>query len=191
MVCSALLIGLLLGLSYTDVRWHLLPNRVTYPATAVGLLANLLTTLWGTEASPVEAEAWSNRWGFVGIGPSGMGFLACGGLLLICYIFMPGEVGGGDVKLLAMVGAYLGVYPGLEVVLWTFVIAACFSLLRLVWQLGAWSLITRTIRHLVGRLRWGAQWEMPLEDRQALRSPLYLTPSTLLAVVVVRFGLFG
>ena len=47
----------------------------------------------------------------------------CGAAMLVCYVLFAGGVGGGDLKLIAMMGAWLGVYRGLEAMLWTMVIA--------------------------------------------------------------------
>ncbi len=191
MVCSVMLLGVLCFVSYTDVRWHRIPNNIVYPATVVAWAACGLTTWFGSQesAAVVDTRFWAEPFGFVSIHDSCLGALGCGGVLLVCYLFMAGEVGGGDVKLMAMIGAYLGIYAGWEVVLWTFIIAACFSVIRLIWQFGAWMLIVRCLRHILGRLRLGSAWQMPDSDQQALRSPLYLAPSALLAVAIVRFEL--
>ena len=34
--------------------------------------------------------------------------------MLVCYVFFPGGVGGGDVKLIAMMGAFLGLSAGFD-----------------------------------------------------------------------------
>ena len=67
--------------------------------------------------------------------------------MIVCFVFFPG-IGGGDVKLMAMVGALLGTYDGLEALLWTFVLAACFGLIVLVWRVG--PLTTVSPRRAVG-----------------------------------------
>ena len=63
------------------------------------------------------------------------GLLTCGVLMIVCFVVFPG-IGGGDVKLMAMLGALMGTYDGLEALLWTFVLGACFSLIVLVWRVG-------------------------------------------------------
>ena len=108
--------------------------------------------------------------------------------MVVCFLFFPG-IGGGDVKLMAMVGALLGTYRGLEALLWTFVLAACFSLIVLVWRIGPIATVSRLLRWVSGKLR--LPWFVPLSDeqRKALNPPVVLAPSALLAVVIVRFGL--
>ena len=58
--------------------------------------------------------------GEIGLADAALGMFVCGGLLLVCYVFF--SIGGGDVKLLAMLGAFLGIEQGIEVVLWTLVL---------------------------------------------------------------------
>lgn len=74
----------------TDLRRRRIPNLLTFPAMAVGLLAN----------------------GLLG-GPSGLGWSALGLLLGVALFLIPvamGGMGAGDLKLLAALGALGG--PG-------------------------------------------------------------------------------
>ena len=77
----------LLG-AYFDVISARIPNRLTYTAIVVGLLARLALMGWK---------------GFV----AGLaGLLLCGGMFFV--LFMIHAMGGGDVKLMAAVGAWVG-----------------------------------------------------------------------------------
>ena len=189
MVCSILLLGFLAVAAYTDWRWHLIYNKTTYPGMLVALSASALVTL--LELPDAGGAGWSSWLGFVGFPQSILGLLANGLLVLACYVCMPGQVGGGDVKLMAMIGAFLGLYPGLETLLWTFVIAACLAVIRLIWSVGAGRLFVRTARILWGLIRTGTLLELQPEDRRQLRTPLHLSTSALLAVLVVRFQLIA
>jgi prepilin peptidase CpaA len=64
------------------------------------------------------------------------GFGACGLLMLICFVLF--NIGGGDVKLVAMMGAFLGLERGLEAMLWTFVVGGAAGLAVLIWRVGMW-----------------------------------------------------
>src|SRR5438270_468124 len=75
-----------------------------------------------------------------GLEDSLKGFAVCGGLMLVCFVFF--GIGGGDVKLIAMMGAFLGFYRGVEALLWTFVLGAAAGLAILIWRVGLWRLIT-------------------------------------------------
>src|SRR6185369_4472851 len=88
----------LLALTYIDLDHQLLPDRITLPGIAVGIAVAALTP--GPE-----------RWG--AIVASLLGILVGGGILWLVawgYYLATGRegMGGGDVKLLAMIGAFLG-----------------------------------------------------------------------------------
>ena len=73
---------------YTDTKQGIIPNKMTFPAVAVGIGAN--TALGG----------WD-----------GLGFAAAGaalGFVLFLLPFLFGGMGAGDVKLLAALGAFIG-----------------------------------------------------------------------------------
>ena len=99
------------------------------------------------------------------------------------------KVGGGDVKLIAMLGAFLGPEKGIEAMLWTFVLGGCIGLIVLIWRVGSARLIVHVFRHIVWTLRLGRLSPLTEEERAQLQPPLFLAPCALLAVVIVRFGL--
>ena len=93
-VAYAVLFSLLLIVTGTDLRHQIIPDRITLPGLAVGLAA-------GATILPI---GWVN---------SVLGALVGGGILLAVawispYLFGKEGMGGGDIKLLAMVGAFLG-----------------------------------------------------------------------------------
>jgi len=84
------LCGLFLGIAIClDLRWHRIPNWVTVPACLTGILYHV----------------WSD--GLAG----GLAFSLKGlaaGLAILIIPFLMGGMGGGDVKLLAALGCWLG-----------------------------------------------------------------------------------
>lgn len=72
----------------TDVRWRRVPNALTLPALAAGVLAHGL---------------WSG-----GLGPLGALGGAAVGLAVFFPFFALGGMGAGDVKLMAALGAWIG-----------------------------------------------------------------------------------
>lgn len=187
MVVTVLLFGLLLVATCTDVRWRKIYNWTTYPGM---LLAIALSLTCGLAGRAVTADA-TDAWGVVPLSDSLLGLLACGGAMLVCYVLFPGGVGGGDIKLLAMVGAFLGVMAGLEVMLWTFVLAACMALIVLVWRYGLLTLLMRGARLAYYTLRLGNTFHLSEQERQPMKTDLFLSPSAMLAFWIVRLELVG
>ncbi|MBI5528077.1 MAG: prepilin peptidase [Deltaproteobacteria bacterium] len=98
----------LVVLSFIDIDHWLLPDAITYPGIAAGLLFSLLqpVTPSGVASSPLDSL---------------LGAALGGGLLWVVALaarLATGRLGfgGGDVKLMAMVGAFLGYKAILPVV---------------------------------------------------------------------------
>lgn len=159
--------GFLAAASVTDVLWKTIPNAITYS----GIVAGLILRGWLHGSAGVEEGL--------------KGFTACGGLMLVCYVLL--GIGGGDVKLIAMMGAFLGLYDGFEALLWTLVIGGVFGMALLIWQIGLVNLVRGMLRH--GALLWRAKSWVPLNppERMTLKQPLFLAPAALIAAVIVGF----
>jgi|SRR5579872_2717794 len=170
---TVLLLLLTATAAVTDLRFHKIYNWTTYPGILLALAVNAIENGWDND--------------YPGLKDSLLGFAVCGGLMLVSYVFF--SVGGGDVKLIAMVGAFLGMEKGLEVVLWTFVLGGAAGLALLIWRVGLVRLVKGTVRHVLWSLRL-VSW-LPLSDaeRQQLQPALYLAPSAVIAVVMVCFDL--
>lgn len=93
-VRAALLLTLLLAVTAIDLRHHLIPNRLVLAGLVLLLPASLAGRL----------VAWQDALA---------GGLACGGLLLATAVLSRGGMGGGDVKLGALLGLVLGWRLGL------------------------------------------------------------------------------
>lgn len=185
MLATVLLLGLVLTAAVTDLLWHKIYNWTTYSGilTALGLSAvgSLLPESAGVGPSRLEWLGW------MPLAQSLGGFAACGLVMLVCFVLF--KIGGGDVKLIAMLGAFLGPERGLEAMLWTFVLGACMGIAILIWRVGAVRLIARGVRQVLWTLRLGHWSPLTEEERAMLQPPLFLAPSALAAVVIVRFGL--
>jgi prepilin peptidase CpaA len=185
MISQVMLLGLLLAATITDLRGRKVYNWTTYPGILVAFGLNGLATVLGLDADSVTNELY----GFVGLEDSMAGFAGCGLVMLVCYVFFPGGVGGGDVKLIAMIGAFLGPFAGLEAMLWTFVLGGGMAIIILVWRFGAIRLLSRTIRWVWFTLRFAGLGPLKDEERERLTTDLFLSPSALAAVVIVQFRL--
>ena len=159
----------------TDLRYHKIYNWTTYPGIILALAVNSFE------------NGWDDGYPYPGLKDSLSGLAVCGGLMLVSYVFF--SIGGGDVKLIAMVGTFLGLEKGVEVVLWTFVLGGAAGLALLIWRVGVLRLVAGTVRHVLWSLRL-VSW-LPLGDaeRRELQPALYLAPSAVIAVVIVCFDL--
>jgi len=165
MLIYGFLLAFLILATITDVRRHKIYNWNTYLGMTAGLLVN----------------AWQDRW--MGVESSLLGFLACGFVMLFCFVLF--NVGGGDVKLIAMMGAFLGLQKGIEAMLWTFVLGGVCGLAMIIWRHGLLTIIANTFQHL--RLVMRARSWIPLtnKERQPLERWLYLAPAAVAAVVLL------
>jgi prepilin peptidase CpaA len=185
MLSMFLLLALILVASLTDLFRQKIYNWTVYP----GILAALGFSMAGAVLLRTTgvSEAQLERLGWIPLGQSLLGLVACGLVMLVCFVVF--QVGGGDVKLVAMMGAFLGPEKGIEAMLWTFILGACLGLIVLVWRVGPARLAGRVARQAVWTLR--LRWWAPLADaeRAQLRQKLYLAPCAALAVLIVGFGL--
>ena len=188
MLVTVLLLGFVLVATVTDVLWHKIYNWTTY----TGILAALglgVARWWALPTTHFD-DAKLNRWiGWLPLRESLMGLAFCGLLMLICFVFF--RVGGGDVKLIAMLGAFLGPEKGIEATLWTFVLGGCVGLCVLVWRVGPWQLLVRSLKQILWTLRLRSWSPLTEEEREMLRPPLFLAPSAMAAAVIVRFSLIS
>jgi prepilin peptidase CpaA len=97
-ICALGLAAWLLIAAVTDWRQRRIPNLVV----AAGMLSGLAVQA----LAPPGQGLFAFGWGGLGIGASLLGILA--GLALFLPLYLLRAVGAGDVKLLAMVGAWLG-----------------------------------------------------------------------------------
>jgi len=185
MLATVLLLGLVLVATLTDLRRHKIYNWTTYPGILGAIGLNGLGS-WLLAAGLVE-ETQLKWLGWLPVEESLFGFLACGLPMLVCFVMF--RIGGGDVKLMAMLGAFLGTQDGIKAMLWTFVLGGCVGLIVLVWRVGPLRLLVRAFRQIVWTLRLGRWSPLSEEERAQLQPPLYLAPSALAAVLIVRFSL--
>jgi prepilin signal peptidase PulO-like enzyme (type II secretory pathway) len=111
------IVGMLIGAAIFDLRSQRIPDWITLPGLGWAIGLSLLPSLW----RPFDAM---------------LGALVSGGLLLIIAAMSRGAVGGGDIKLMAVIGAILGPQLGLLVLFAAHLCAALVLLPRLC--MGAW-----------------------------------------------------
>ena len=118
---AAIVVGLAAAVS--DATTGRIPNRLTYPAIGLGLLLGA----WGGGAS--------------GLLVSALGLVAASILFLIA--FLRGYAGGGDVKIMAALGALVALPTALSVLAHALLVGAVMAVLGIVWRDRAADLSTR------------------------------------------------
>ena len=90
--CSALVV-----ITFIDLDFQIIPDRITLPGIPLGLIA-------GSFLMPDPFVLQS----LLGFKASVIGFLAGGGLFYAIAVLSKGGMGGGDIKMMAMVGSLTG-----------------------------------------------------------------------------------
>jgi prepilin peptidase CpaA len=123
----------------TDLLDRRIPNGLSLGGAALGLLVNAVA--FGPGAFGLALLGWA----------------AC----LACFIplYFSGAMAGGDVKLMAMVGAFLGPVNGFVACICTLIAGAALASLCLAW------------RHLARRLGAEPQLAISRTDRQPAPAP--------------------
>jgi len=100
---AALFGTLLLGIAVTDAREYIIPDEFSIGGTALGILFAFVAPLTGMPLDP-HALLWTQA--LLG---AAIGF---GALWIVAYLgtkaFGKDAMGGGDIKMMAMIGAFLG-----------------------------------------------------------------------------------
>lgn len=124
----------LLVLSIIDIDFYILPNKITLPGAVIGLLVAAINHFWRIFDAPVS----------VNLLQSFLGLLAGGGFLYVVaelyYLIRRREgLGMGDVKLLAMTGAFFGMQGALYTIFVGSLLGALLGALHVLLSRGKWS----------------------------------------------------
>lgn len=177
------LVPLTAAAAFSDLRTGLIPNRLVVLGLAAGSCVR-----WGAHAFPCAAAPLSELAKTVASSALGAGLCGLGPYLL----FRLGAMGGGDVKLLAAVGAGAGPVLGIRIELWSFILAALYALVRVAAAGQLLSLLTSSlelfVRPFAAALPAGSPARAAAEGALgALRFAPAIFVATLL-VVIERWG---
>jgi prepilin peptidase CpaA len=107
-----------------DVTSGRVPNALTYTGALVGLVLNAVVRPSG-----------------IGLWPAALGLAVGFGPLFVVYL--AGGLGGGDVKLMGAVGAFLGPYAAAYALLYACLTGAVLSVATILWKEGVGGAILR------------------------------------------------
>ncbi len=114
-----LILAILLAIAvWGDVQSHRIPNRLVLSGLLLGLTCNGLLPLW---AQPPHGQIGTLGWADALLGMAA-------GLAVLLPMYLLRALGAGDVKLLAMVGAFLGPQAVLGAALGTLVAGGVLAL---------------------------------------------------------------
>jgi prepilin peptidase CpaA len=136
----------------TDMRWRRIPNGLTVPALIAGIIFNV----WAHGATDGSSVALKG--------------LAVG-LVLLLPLFMLGGMGGGDVKLIACIGAWVGPLRILSIVSYGAMICAGVCLVIMMRSEGL-----STLKRVGADVRLLLMTRTRLEPRTDVRTIPYSLP---------------
>ncbi|HZT82726.1 MAG TPA: A24 family peptidase [Gemmataceae bacterium] len=189
----AALVGILAAATWTDLRGLLIPKWITLPALGLGLVLNVALGAWlGADGEGHRGFCLGglNSWWLGALDRllfSLAGFAAAFGLFLVMYLL--GTCKGGDLKLFAAVGAWVGPVLVIWLLAGTIVFVVVFAVLRLGWSMIAGRGFSRTVRDysLKGAARGGKKQP---DDRVTRRRLMAYSPAVLLSTALVLLWVF-
>jgi leader peptidase (prepilin peptidase)/N-methyltransferase len=92
MICSSLIV-----IAFIDIDFQIIPDRITLVGIPIGLIAG----------SFILHDPFM-RMSQLGYVASIIGFFTGGGLFYLIAVLSKGGMGGGDIKMMAMIGAFMG-----------------------------------------------------------------------------------
>jgi prepilin peptidase CpaA len=156
-----------LAAGWTDLRSRRIPNRLTVPALAAGILVNTVALGW-----PGARQA------LLGAG-LGLG-------LLLPFVLLK-SLGGGDWKLMGALGAFLGPARLITVLVITVLAAGVMAVLLVIWKKRIGQTL-RNVGHLLASLMTlhlpGP--ELSLDDPHSLKVPFGVAVAVAVVLYTVR-----
>ena len=160
---------------YIDLRTGKIPNQVVLLGFVAGVLMHLFVHL--QQAHPESLAEWGDPLLSIVVG-----VIACA--LVPVLLFYTGAMGGGDAKLLAVVGATLGPLVGLQVEFYAFIAIALYAPIQMAYQ-------GRILRLLLNVAALATNPFRPKDKRrpipQELLTKLRFGPAVFAAAALVSF----
>ncbi len=170
----ALLSGLLLCASWRDVQANKIPNKLVFSGALLGLILN---------------SVMPEGFGFTSQLPGAIGFtsslIGLGvGLALLLPFYMLRTLGAGDVKLMAMVGAFVGANPILNIILFTLLIGGVLAIVIALKQ-GVVQPMLGNLKHMA----WGSYFKLSMSEMPTMEG-MPKTASKMPYAIAISAGTF-
>lgn len=167
LLVNLVLLALLIASALSDTLHGKIYNKVTYPAVLLGLLLNLFLE-----------EGVGLKSSLMGLG---VGFVP------FFLLSLMGLMHGGDVKLLAAIGALKG-YPFiLHVIFFTFLVAGFMALAKVIWRGQLIGTVRRVFRAFLSLIVPGMAVEVP-QGEETIPFGLAALLGSLWALLMVDFS---
>lgn len=166
---------LLLMVALEDIRSHRISNKLVLIGIVLGVMLNGLLP---------------QGWGFNSAIPGGLGWLGAlqgfgVGMAIFLPIYLLRAMGAGDVKLMGMVGAFLGPNDVLGAILATFVAGGLMALAMVFWSKQLANLLLNIKTMLIGGFLDMSVGRLPLMDEPQV------SVGKLPYAVAITMGTFG
>ena len=169
MLLTALLITLLVGSILTDLRSRRIPNGLVLAGVAIAFIIHAVAL--GADTKPLAGPVW---WSPL------TGLLT--GLAVLMPLYLLHATGAGDVKLMAMVGAFIGTPAVLSAALYTLLAGGLLSLVFML-RPDVTSQAFANVRFLL------TDWALRASSGQGARlAPLQTTAARLPYTVAIALG---
>jgi len=166
---SALLAAILLGAVVVDLRSRRIPNTLVLAGIAVAFAAHASSIAFGR--TPLAGSTW---WAPL----AGM----AAGFAMLLPLYLLRATGAGDVKLMAMVGAFIGAPSVLTATLYTLLAGGALSMLFMLGS-GVAAQAIANVRFML------TDWALRVSTGQGARlAPLQTTAARLPYAVAIALG---
>ena len=180
------LLAILVAASCLDLRWMVVPKWLTVPALGLGVLFNVVRGIW---LGALDQPTWVLGDGGPIVGAlDGLLFAAAGfvvGFGLFFLMWILGVCGGGDVKMFAALGAWLGPVLAVSVLAVTIVIVCVIVFFRVAAAMfgGNWKLLHQRPGQTQRRPRPGQAGRQPRRRALGFSLPLAIATAVVLPYI--------
>jgi prepilin peptidase CpaA len=171
--------------TFTDLRFRRIPNWLVLPFLLAGLVLSPWRTDWGCISEGISWHGLGQfRWHGLWQSFAGMGL----GLLIFGFLFWLGGMGGGDVKLCAALGAWIGPVQMFWVLFFTSLAGGLMVLCWITYRMVIRKLILKAGNLFFGRKQNGMSGEPETSLAELLKRKMPYEPAIAMGTLVSFFA---